>query len=303
MTRGAAASPGLPVAALALALLGLACSGAPQPVAAAPDDAAAAADPMEAGTDLVADEAEEGDPAPAPLTPPATLPAPRRQEARPPQRPPVVTIESGGEEAAEGTGLVAAAEAERQRRRAGEHPVLVITDENLEQHASGNLTFMDADATDPAASAVDPEVAEAAAAAAELSDQEQHWRSRVRELRQEWRDAVDHILALEGRANALRTSFYSEDDPYLRDGQIKPAWDRTLDSIAEAKARGLTLEQQLGYTLEEGRAKGALPGWLREGIDLEPEVRPYPSAADSGEPEEPVGEPEVIEADDGEAWW
>ena len=45
-------------------------------------------------------------------------------------------------------------------------------------------------------------------------------------------------------------------------------------------------QEELAQFLEEGREAGALPGWLREGIDLEPE--PLVEAEPTAEPSEPV---------------
>src|SRR4029078_9636142 len=84
---------------------------------------------------------------------------------------------------------------------------------------------------------------------------------------------------LEARAASLRTRFYAQDDPYVRDGEIKPAWDPARESLDEAKERARSLEDQLGAVLEEGRQAGALPGWLRDGIELEPSERPYDKPA------------------------
>jgi hypothetical protein len=104
---------------------------------------------------------------------------------------------------------------------------------------------------------------------------ERFWRDRVRGLRQQWAAAVDSIGELEARAASLRTRFYAQDDPYVRDGEIKPAWDKALENLDEARHRARSLEDQLGAVLEEGRQAGALPGWLRDGIELEPSERPY----------------------------
>ncbi len=42
---------------------------------------------------------------------------------------------------------------------------------------------------------------------------------------------------LEKEAAGWRRRFYAEDDPYVRDGQIKPEWDRVLDLLEAGPAR------------------------------------------------------------------
>ncbi|MES1210930.1 MAG: hypothetical protein ABUL63_01220, partial [Acidobacteriota bacterium] len=49
--------------------------------------------------------------------------------------------------------------------------------------------------------------------------------------------------------------------------------DRLEDARAEVEAS----KQELSELLEEGRTAGALPGWLREGVDEEPKEEPAPS--------------------------
>ncbi|MFW6206659.1 MAG: hypothetical protein ACOC5J_01865, partial [Gemmatimonadota bacterium] len=81
---------------------------------------------------------------------------------------------------------------------------------------------------------------------------------------------------------------YAQDDPYVRDGRIKPAWDRVLDRIGETRSRNGTLREELQQAVQEGRRAGALPGWLREGIELEPAPEELPAEEGEGEGE---GEP------------
>jgi hypothetical protein len=47
-----------------------------------------------------------------------------------------------------------------------------------------------------------------------------------------------------------------------------------LDRLEEARAEAETAKTELAELLEEGRAAGALPGWLREGVDEEPKEEP-----------------------------
>jgi hypothetical protein len=78
----------------------------------------------------------------------------------------------------------------------------------------------------------------------------------------------------------------------VRDGKIKPEWDRALDRLEQARREEVQAQRDLEEFLDDGRRAGALPGWLREGIELEPiteEVEELPTA----DPMEPkvVNEP------------
>ena len=65
---------------------------------------------------------------------------------------------------------------------------------------------------------------------------EVYWRSRVLAIRLRWRKAADRIKQLESDVSEWRRRFYSQDDPYVRDSQIKPAWDRALDELRDNRA-------------------------------------------------------------------
>jgi hypothetical protein len=247
------------------------------------------------------DPAEEPQAAPTPT--PVTAPPPQTVSPAAPSPPapgteePVaakvkgttpILIEEGGETEEAGPSLAEVAARERERRRTAGPPLVIVDDKNLAQHATGGLTTA-------------TPVEEPAAPVPDVVADEQYWRQRVRGLREQWALAVEAILDLESRAAGLRTRFYSEDDPYVRDGQIKPAWDHALESLEAARKRASELEERLAVVLEEGQQAGALPGWLRDGVDLEPSQRPYQAPQrrrPKGEPEEGdelIGEP--VESD------
>jgi hypothetical protein len=187
----------------------------------------------------------------------------------------------------EPTTLAEAAQRERERRQQSGRPIAVITDANLQEHAVGQLTFMEDEAAKPADGSV------AGTADAEQGPDEQYWRDRVREIRQRWADSAAQVPTLEERVAELRRRFYETDDAYYRDTRIKPAWDRAIDQIAQARAESEVHRAELEAALEEGRRAGALPGWLREGIELEP-AAPEPER-DAAEP----GEPRIVEPVEG----
>ncbi len=250
--------------------------------------------------------------APAAEAPPPAAAPPAPSEPAAPERPPAgpdaatgeggsaggdgltVVIDPGGPAGEEGRDLVAAARSERERRRESGRPTAVITDESLPTYAVGELTIATPSSPPPVP---EDEAAREARLAGE-SEREAYWRRRVLEVRTRWREAVDRIAELEGRAAELRRRFYAEDDPYYRDTQIKPAWDRALESLEENREAIERAKAELEQTLEEGRLGGALPGWLREGVELEPDEE-----GTDEEPDDPMiyeaTDPQVVDDDGG----
>jgi hypothetical protein len=188
---------------------------------------------------------------------PAAAPA-REGDAAP------VVVDPGVDGSTTPQTLVEASRAEKERRANAGKPVAVITDKTLPKYASkGQITVADPKKDKRAAKAP-------AAAPAPAVKDEQYWRGRARELRENWKQAADEVKDLEQKSITLRQKFYSESDTFLRDTQIKPDWDRVLDRLRQARQEVETAKQELTRFLEEGRAAGALPGWLDEGIEEEP---------------------------------
>jgi hypothetical protein len=198
--------------------------------------------------------------APAPQAPSPSTPAP--EEKRTGDAAPVV-VDPGVDGRTTPQTLIEASRAEKERRANAGKPVAVITDKTLPRYASkGQITV-----ADPKKDKKRPAAAPAPAPAAK---DEQYWRGRARELRDNWKQAADEVKDLEQKSTALRQKFYSESDTFLRDTQIKPDWDRVLDRLRQARLDVDTAKQELAQFLEEGRSAGALPGWLDEGIEDEP---------------------------------
>ncbi len=164
--------------------------------------------------------------------------------------------------------LAQAAKAERERKSESTPTRIVINNKTLHRYAKGGQLTVAAPKKEGAPAA--PAGAAAAATAANAEHGEAYWRGRALEIRQRWRKAADRIKELEQDVSEWRRRFYAQDDPYVRDGQIKPAWDRALDELRESRKAVQDAKKQLVDFLEEGRVAGALPGWLREGIDQEP---------------------------------
>lgn len=207
---------------------------------------------------------QEATPTPAPT--PAPAPAPKKPyEGR---EHIIEVLDSGNEAATSSRTLVEAARAERERRAHAGPPVAVINDKNLKKQATGQLTYATPQKVDKGS---EPAVSD------EPLRDEQYWRSRALEIRIRWRHAADDVKELEKTAAGWRRRFYAERDTHVRDGQIKPEWDRVLDRLEEARSEVVASTRELEEFMEEGRKAGALPGWLREGVDQEPKEEPKPS--------------------------
>lgn len=198
----------------------------------------------------------------------------------------VILIDRGGASSPP-TLYEAARKAREERARTGASRI-TVNDENLHEFQGEGLTFAESGAgeeesadeggaeAEESGEAEGGEGSNEAESRAEGAGGEEYWRSRLLDLRLRLREAVDELDELQERAGSLRRSFYAQDDPHLRDGRIKPAWDRVLDRIGETRRRIGELQEELQQALEEGRRAGALPGWLREGIDVEPAPEELP---------------------------
>lgn len=163
--------------------------------------------------------------------------------------------------------LVESARAERNRRGETQKTQIVINDKNLSDYATGQLTETESSTTVITNESLGLETQDEI----DLALDEAYWRDRGYEIRLAWKEAGERIEELEGDVFNLRMKFYAEDDPFYRDAQIKPAWDHAIEELNRAREEVDLKQQELDEFLEEGRVAGALPGWLREGIELEPE--------------------------------
>ncbi len=171
-----------------------------------------------------------------------------------------------------------AAQAEQRRRQETGPSQVVITDANLHEYArGGQLTELVTEPLPPSAeestgTGLDEEVYS-----------EEYWRERIRNARLGWRAAADRVSELEARVAKLRYDFYAQDDPFYRDSQIKPAWDRAALELERAKSQVEEKRLEVQIALQAGHREGALPGWLREGLEFEPEVPEGESRPAEGE--------------------
>lgn len=232
-------------------------------------------------------------------------PPPPIREVTPAKRNTVKVIDAGDESDEELT-LAEASRRAKQRKTATREPVARITDKNLHEYAEGAdvIVLESAPVAPPPPEIVETPSREAdrREGAQDFSGQdarsEDYWRTRALEIRMGWRRTVDRIEELELESAALRQQFYAEEDPYIRDSQLKPAWDRTLDRLEELRDRSVRYEQELEFFVEEGRRAWALQGWLNQGWELEPSEEERQRAERRAEGHESI-DPPVLEEDDG----
>lgn len=228
--------------------------------------------------------------APVVEPPPPPLPPPIR-EVQPKSRSKVKVIDPG-DSPDEPKTLIEASRLAKARKKAGvEKPVHVIDDDNLAEYAEGaEVILLEGE---PAAQMPTEEELDAAESDGELRG-EDYWRNRALDLRMAWRRTIDEMNRLQLESASLRQQFYAEDDPYIRDSQIKPNWDRVLDRLETLKRESRRYEQELEAFKEEGRRSGALQGWLNEGWELEPTGEELLKFSDEvGEVDE-FGEPSTV---------
>jgi len=204
---------------------------------------------------------QEATPKPSPAAEPSPAPPDTPAAEAPPQpssSPRTVdVVDPGG--ASSPPSLVQAAKAERERRAHAGEPVAVITDKTLPHLPKGQLTY------------AEPKKKTAIPAAPPSNPRdEQYWRGRALDIRTRWKKTAEEVKDLEQSAAGWRRRFYAENDPYARDSQVKPEWDRVLDRLGKARSEVETTRKELDDFMEEGRRAGALPGWLREGSEQEP---------------------------------
>ncbi|MGA7992412.1 MAG: hypothetical protein WCC53_13320 [Thermoanaerobaculia bacterium] len=92
---------------------------------------------------------------------------------------------------------------------------------------------------------------------------ESDWRAIVGRTRAAVLDGEARVRDLDTKAKQLENDFYAQSDGFRRDGVIKPAWDKTRDDLARARADLEAARKALDDLAEEARRTNAPPGWLR----------------------------------------
>lgn len=213
-------------------------------------------------------------------------PPPIREVA--PSSPKAIKVISEGNEGKVQPSLIEASRmAKAKKRNEGEvRPVIEITDENLKDYSSqGQVFVVESGGSEPVVAA-QPLVAEAvvaeesdpvpASVAGETesnssgsADRELFWRQSVSELRTGLRRSIEDLRRIELESTLLRQQFYSETDPFVRDNEVKPRWDRALDQLTSLRKKAKEDHNALTSLLAEAKKTGISPEWLQDGTSTE----------------------------------
>lgn len=207
------------------------------------------------------------------LEPPPPLPPPQRRTAEPAPRE-ITKVIDPGDDSENPKTLVEASRLAKARKSTTPPSVVEINDENLHEYAEGaQVILMESGPAAPPPVSAPPRESTDPLGGSSLGDpgDEQYWRERGLSLRRSLRRSFDEIERVELEAAAQRQRFYAEDDPYVRDAQIKPAWDRALDRLSELRDEADRYEVALQEFLDEGRAFDIPVAWLNDGWELEPD--------------------------------
>ena len=220
-----------------------------------------------------------------PETPPVLPPPPPVRDLTP-TTPKSVKVISEGTEETQPTLIEASRMAKARKRNDGDsRPVIEITDENLKEFSNGGQVFvleagesanLESAETGKAGTPLDeagrkPETLREVAAAEEGSpeaERELFWRQSVTELRLALRHALDDLRRLELESSMLRQQYYSEVDPFVRDSEIKPRWDRSLDQLRTLRKSANEDHDALSSLLAEAKKAGVASAWLGGEDDL-----------------------------------
>ncbi len=164
--------------------------------------------------------------------------------------------------------LAEIAKKEKERREKIKTPGKVITNETIQDHlqGKGNVPGTLEQGSEEATSEESGEKTESKeTGAGEITDlegnTESYWRNRIRSAQQRITDLEKQVDNIQSKLNALQMSFYTIDDPNQRQ-LLNTEIDKAFEELAQAKADLENAKQELEDTREEGRRKGALPGWI-----------------------------------------
>lgn len=185
--------------------------------------------------------------------------------ASPPPPTPTPAPTSGPALVRRATGAPSSSLAEvaaRTRLRAPQGGI-TITNDNLKALA-GDVELTSASGGSPQAAGT-PEAAGVfrdRAGASEAASQ-RLWQQRYQRARGYLRHLEDEESRLSREVERLKAEFYALDDPFRRDGEIKPAWDKALAKLTDTRARLAESRALPDEVLQAGLKAGALPGWFR----------------------------------------
>ena len=141
-----------------------------------------------------------------------------------------------------------------------------ITNESLHKGTSTSAVTAKGASKTPTASAPRKEPTPAPTYDVPRDDQgrsEAQWKATMDHARALVLDGERNVRELETKSKQLENDFYAQSDGYRRDGVIKPAWDKSRDDLAKARADLDAARKSLEDLSEDARRSNAPPGWLR----------------------------------------
>ena len=171
------------------------------------------------------------------------------------------------------------AKKEQERRKGSKQPAKIYTNDDLKgggqaspppatgSHATeaaapaGQADVPQAQAAADAPKDGKPAAAKEASGATDAKD-EDAWRGRITQARDELRRNEVFAQALQSRINALTTDFSARDNPVER-AQIADERQKALAELERVKGEIDTSKKQIVDIEEDARKAGVPPGWLR----------------------------------------
>jgi cell division septation protein DedD len=164
--------------------------------------------------------------------------------------------------AAQNPSLADVARKEEERRKALPPPAKVLTNKDLPKVTSSSpAPAPGAEATDAGTAAPDAPQIQPGTAAQEPHDEE-WWRTRMAEAREELRRDEVLVDALQSRVNGLTSEFVARDDPYQRT-RIGTDRQKALAEMERLRTEITGLKKKIADIEEEARKASVPPGWLR----------------------------------------
>ncbi len=165
--------------------------------------------------------------------------------------------------AAQNPPLADVARKEEERRKALPPPAKVLTNKDLPKVTSPSPSpgAGAAEAPDAGAAPAGTPQNEPAAAAQESHDEE-WWRARITDAREELRRDEVLVDALQSRVNGLTSDFAARDDPYQR-ARIGTDRQKAIAEMERLRTEITGLKKKIADIEEEARKASVPPGWLR----------------------------------------
>lgn len=164
--------------------------------------------------------------------------------------------------AAQNPPLADVARKEEERRKALPPPTKVLTNKDLPKVTSPSpAPASGSEAQDTGTAAVEPSQNDAGPPA-QASHDEEWWRTRIEEAREELRRDEVLVDALQSRVNGLTSEFVARDDPYQRT-RIGTDRQKALAEMERLRNEITGLKKKIADIEEEARKASVPPGWLR----------------------------------------